>query len=73
MIIIDFAGFPWNILINILSEYDITSHSEFIDMLFNVLPIPSLDACWSFVHADIVISVLFPIILYLTVTSCCVI
>ena len=27
MIIIDVAGFTWNMLINILSECDITSHS----------------------------------------------
>ena len=44
MNIIDVAGFPWNVLINILSECDITSHSEFIDLLFNIIPIPPVDA-----------------------------
>ena len=43
MIIIDIAGFPWNVLINILSECDITSHSEFIDLLFKIIPIPPFD------------------------------
>ena len=62
MIIIDVAGFPWNVLINILSECDITSHSEFIDLLFNIIPIPPVDAPWLFVHADVVISGLCPIL-----------
>ena len=29
--------------INILSDCDITSHSEFIDLLFNIIPIPPVD------------------------------
>ena len=46
MIIIDVAGFSWNVLNNIFSGYDITSHSEFIDLLFNIIPIPPVDAPW---------------------------
>ena len=44
MIIIDVAGFPLNVLINILSECDITYNSEFIDILFYIIPIPPIDA-----------------------------
>ena len=47
MIIIYVTGFPWNVLINILSECDITSHSEFIDLVFNIIPIAPVGATFS--------------------------
>ena len=70
MTIIEVAGFPLNLLISIPYVCDITPLNELLYLLFNIIPMHPVAARWLFLQADVVTTMLLPIVLYLTFSSC---